>query len=334
MNTLKLFVALSLAFPMSLSITDVIASPDLTPKPNSDSIEISYGFSHLKVSTGVAQDVKIDRNTPGQIAIDFSLVSVAHAADQFNPQDFVNSFNVILDARRLDELHAVLSDQYFQSLTDKVKAGTSHYVVLALVKSLRPYDIRVTDSYIKDGKAQLAVSGNSDFGPMQGLVQMVNVDGVWKIDGENWYAGGKNSIQANDPIVTTYNRLSYDKKYATPTSRDLLSEVSPGYNVKKGVRPLSKVSSDKRRRAIMFVFLMNKEKPDPNQAIVVNEKTRGRLHVLGSKKIFKEQQLVDNELPMDFTVAKYDDGFAAEEWNLVLPNKKPRELIVSLLWSF
>ncbi len=208
-------------------------------------------------------------------------------------------------------------------------------MVLALLKSMHPQDIRVIDSYMKNGKAQLAVSGNSEFGPMQGLIQMVDVDGAWKIDQENWYAGGKNSLRPNDPIVTTYNRLAYDKKYASPASRDLLSQVSPEYTVKKSVRVLSKVSSDKRKRAIMFVFLMDKkEKVNPNQAMESNEKPRSGMHVLGSKKLVPEQKIVDDELPIDFSIAKYEDGYAAEEWNLVLPNKKPRELIVSLLWSF
>ena len=116
-----------------------------------------------------------------------------------------------------------------------------------------------------------------------------------------------------------------------------LSAVSPEYTVKKGFLSLTKVSVDRNRRALMFVFLMNQDKVDSGKLKgQVSDNHRTRVHVLwpGSKKIKLEQRLIEHEYPVDVSIANYEDGYAAGEWNLVLPTKKPREVKVSLLWSF
>jgi hypothetical protein len=33
-------------------------------------------------------------------------------------------------------------------------------------------------------------------------------------------------------------------------------------------------------------------------------------------------------------VARYNDGFAPGQWNMIMPRKKPREVDIALLWSF
>lgn len=117
-------------------------------------------------------------------------------------------------------------------------------------------------------------------------------------------------------------------------AKDLIDDVSPEYVVDRNFLGLSKVPQDRRKRAIMFVFLMNKHKVDPEKPVVLRDNTRTRLHIMGSKKIVNEQKIVDDEYPIDISIAKHDDGYASEEWNLVLPKGKPREVMVSLLWSF
>ena len=137
--------------------------------------------------------------------------------------------------------------------------------------------------------------------------------------------------EAAEHKATPLNALSADNRHSYRSSAGLISAISPDYTVKRGFLSLSKVSYTRHKEAIMFVFLMNKDKADITTA---KDNPRARMHILGSKKIFPEQRLIENEYPVDVSIARYDDGYAPEEWNLILPSKKPREVKVALLWSF
>jgi len=113
-----------------------------------------------------------------------------------------------------------------------------------------------------------------------------------------------------------------------------INAVSPDYIVNRNFLSLTKVPQDRRKRAIMFVFFMNKPKADPNKVMMAKNSMRSRLHIMAPKRVVTEQKVVDDEYPLDVSIARYDDGYSADEWNLVLPNKKPREIFVSLLWNF
>ena len=138
----------------------------------------------------------------------------------------------------------------------------------------------------------------------------------------------------NDPINVALSPITWDKSHVHSKTLGLIPLISPYHKVREGFLTLSKVRNNRNRQAIMFVFLMNKEKVDPNKPTVVKNNSRVRMHILGSSKIFKEQKIIENELPLDVSMAKYEDGYASDEWNLVLPNRKPKEVRVSLLWSF
>ncbi|MBL8013817.1 MAG: hypothetical protein JNN05_08225 [Candidatus Omnitrophica bacterium] len=62
---------------------------------------------------------------------------------------------------------------------------------------------------------------------------------------------------------------------------------------------------------------------------------RTHMHVLwtGSRRLMKEQK-VQQQYPIDFSIANFDDGYSPGQWNLILPDKKPREVVVSFLWNF
>ncbi len=116
-----------------------------------------------------------------------------------------------------------------------------------------------------------------------------------------------------------------------------LSEVSPEYTIDSGFLYLTKVPYNRSKRSIMFVMLMNGDKHGLQQTKDLDSLHSGpRVHVLwpGSKKIKLQQKLIKDEYPLDISVANYEDGYAAGEWNMVLPYKKPREVKVSLLWVF
>lgn len=129
-------------------------------------------------------------------------------------------------------------------------------------------------------------------------------------------------------VVVAGNTYSYTR------SPDFLSDVSPDYKIKRNPLALTKVTANKHRRAFMFVFLMNKDSNKEQYRQTAGYSHR-QMHVLwtGSKKIV-QPAAIENEYPVDFSIANYDEGFASREWNLVLPNKKPREVTVSFMWSF
>ena len=110
-----------------------------------------------------------------------------------------------------------------------------------------------------------------------------------------------------------------------------ISYVSSNYKFKKKLHLVSATAS-RHKRAFMFVFLMNNRQVNQEKA----EKPHKRMHILwtGSKKMFTDQTIIDDEYPIDVTIAPYKDGYSPGEWNVVLPNKKPREVLVSFLWTF
>jgi hypothetical protein len=198
---------------------------------------------------------------------------------------------------------------------------------------MHPKKIRITDSRIEEERAEFAVAGRSAWGPVQGLMHMVKVEGIWKIEDESWQAG-KPSDQGNRGIVTGFKSLSDADQYLHPGPGEIIPGISSNYLLRQGTLQLNKVANNRRKRAFMFVFLMDKAKVDPNKLVVAKDPARLRMHVIGSKKIFPEQQATENEYPVDISVGKYNDGYAPQTWNCVLPSGKPREVAVSWLWSF
>jgi hypothetical protein len=124
---------------------------------------------------------------------------------------------------------------------------------------------------------------------------------------------------------TKLDELSLSRKYS-----GFLSDLSPEYTIDRNWLGLTQILEDKKKRAIRLIFCMNKRKKNVQPA------QRTRIHVLwpGSRKRMRDQILVEKEYPVDISVANYRDGYAPREWNIALPSKKPKEVTVSLLWSF
>jgi hypothetical protein len=145
----------------------------------------------------------------------------------------------------------------------------------------------------------------------------------------------------NDPV---FHELYLKDKYEHLRSSGLLSQESPDYKINKNFLSLTKVNAGRRKEALMFVFLMDKVKnedqdaqnEEPKKSIFKKLNPRNHMHVMwtGPKRMMKEQQFIENQYPIDFSVARYDEGYSNEELNVVLPSRKPREIAVSLLWSF
>ena len=297
---------------------------------------ISYEFAQIKFLTSPLPEVKIDRSSDVKTGIPLSIISTAEAAvvpDEAKIRDFEKICNAISDAGRLDDLKAVLSDKNFELLKARVKDGVSSYVVLAMLQAMHPKKIRIMDSRIEEGWAEFAVSGQSPWGTIQGLIHMVKVEGAWKIETESWQTS-QDPDHRDRLVVRDFKSLSDPSQYLYSGPGGLFSGASVDRIIQQGPLQLNKVANNRRKRAFMFVFLMDKAKVDPGKLTVVKEDPRGRMHVLGPKRMFPEQTVIENEYPIDVSGAKYADGYAPEMWNLALPSGKPREITVSWMWSF
>jgi hypothetical protein len=299
-------------------------------KKRSESVEIPYVFSKLTLTKGPLKAVKIDH--PPKVAREtpFSLVATAEATGSMLTHDYLEKLcNSVNEATRLNELGTVLSQHNFQTLKEKEKQGISQYTILAAIQSLRPQDIRVLDSDVEENHATVAVRGWSQHGPTQGIIHLVKEDEFWKIESEEW--------QADTTHMPIYSFLAPDHS-AMPD--DLISQITPGCERDGNFLGLQHIPFRRENKAIAFVFLMNKPKADLKAKVLpgeeyVPEKERGRMHIMwtGSKKYPKDQQIVDGRF-MDVSVARYNEGFAPGEWNLILPRKKPKEIDFTMLWAF
>ncbi len=358
MNRLFFFVVLGLLLPIPTLICKAemtglieISSQHIPPhllnkqnlpnQPTPDITAIHYAFSNLTFDNGPVREVKLDhrREKTGK---SLSLMKTAEADMPPNEilfKDFEKISNTINDASRLSDLSPVLSENNFQLLKAKVKTGVSQYVVLAFIQSMRPQNIYVIDVAIEQDHATLAVAGRSYFGRMQGLIHLVKIKEACKIEQEDWFAAAKNN---KDHIVIL---ATDNKNINVRPSGGLLAEVTPDYRINKNSLALTKVPYTKDKRSLNFLFLMNKDKTYSNksenslvaeQTTVLKDNARARMHILwtGSKKLMIEQKLIEHEYPIDVSIANYEDGYAPGQWNLILPNKKPRQVIFSLLWSF
>jgi hypothetical protein len=318
-------------------VAEITLPPIVIAKPNPSSAEIPYGFSKLTLNSGPVKEVKIDH--PQSAGNSFSLVGTAEAfidSDEHTIAHFERICNAINNASRLEDLKPLITENNFQSLQAQVNEGASPYAVVGVIRSMRPRDIHIIDSVIDKDQATLAVTGRSHFGLTNGLIHLVKSDGLWKIENEEWYA-------ADDHYLPIYNPLTLANKTPAPVKSALMTELGPDHIFNKNRLSLTKTGYKKEKKAFTFVFFMNKGKTGPKTSELTFEgqttskkNLRPRMHIMwtASKKILKEQQLIEDQYPMDVSIANYDDGFASDEWNLILPRNKPREIIFSWMWNF
>lgn len=128
-----------------------------------------------------------------------------------------------------------------------------------------------------------------------------------------------------------------------------ISAISLDDATNENIFSLSRVPNNNHREYFKFVFLLNsnkikshKAKEPPSKrsaensgpALKKKERTRVHLAVPGSKKLFSQQKLIKDQFLIDISIANYRDGYAREEWNVVLPSKKPRGALFCLMWFF
>lgn len=310
----------------------------------SPSNEIRFGPSSLKFKSGPAQQVKIDHSAlyaQGGIFDLDKTADASHLPSNLTIPQLEKLCNAINEAYVLEDLRTVLSSGSYQFLDNRVKDGSSRFMVLAMLQAVRAQQIQIMDFYLNEERGVVSVKGQSYFGPVSGLLRLVNDDGLWKIEKEDWFAGGG---ETRDHIASVLNPVSANSKYAFTKPAGLMAQLSPDSRINRNRLALARAPYQKNGRAINFVFMIKKAKAESDSSpklydLGKTSKIKGHpspMHVMwtGSKRFMPEQRIVDVDSPVDFSIANYDEGYSPGQWNFIVPTKKPRELTVSLLLSF
>ncbi|MBL8013013.1 MAG: hypothetical protein JNN05_04120, partial [Candidatus Omnitrophica bacterium] len=214
---------------------------------NTQALDLQYGNSYLKFDRQAARDLKIDHQSESASAGHFLTIKTAEASQgsqDFSIQGFEALCNSINEKSRLSDLQTVLSKEYYQLLLDKVKAGASQYVVLAMLQVMRPSDIYILDFQLQDTQGVLSVKGQSSFGPMQGMVRLVKEEGLWKIAKENWYA---DSNDFSGSLGVSLSRFAQPENYRVARIGGVMQELSPDSQYNGNFLALSRVPYHKSR---------------------------------------------------------------------------------------
>ncbi len=316
--------------PAEVNLGKIVIQKSQSPTPT-DSTGIHYGFTNLTFHNGTAPEAKIDHPPAPLVENSFSLVKNAEAnlgPLGPTPAIFAKICNSVNQARQIHDLKTVLTETNYQQLRSKIDNGASPHAVLAMIQAQRPDKIRVMDSKIEQDQVTLAVTGESPFGPMQGMIYLLKNQGQWRIAREDWHAGKSKTIEMSPAVLL----LSEDIQAHQRNRAGLIASITPEYKFDRNFLPLSKVPYKVTRRAFEFVFLLNK----PQKTDSSKKADRSDLHILwtASKKRKIEQKLIKDEYPIDVSIANDQDGYAPGQWNLVLPSRKPRQVKVTFLLSF
>ncbi len=330
--------------PNKLIPQNLLKQNELQIAQSTPANEVRFGPSSLKFNRGAAQEVKIDHSAlsadGGLFALEKSAEAAILPSDLTIPQ-LERLCNAVNEANEMADLRTVLSPGYYQFLDNRVKAGSSQYMVLAMLQAIRPQHIQIMDFNINEERGAVSVKGRSYFGPVSGLLRVVKDDGLWKIEKEDWYAGGQ---ETRDYIASVLNPVSIKNKYAPVKPAGLMAQLSPDSRVNHNRLALSRAPYHKNGRSINFVFMLKKAKTESDRSPHIYDRGNSAqvkarpapMHVMwtGSKRLMPEQKVVDVDSPVDFSIANFDDGYAPGQWNFIIPTKKPRELTVSFLLNF
>lgn len=141
-------------------------------------------------------------------------------------------------------------------------------------------------------------------------------------------------------LATSFTHIepSVDLPLKEPSQyQGFLNYVSPEYSINRNKLGLVKVTKDRgSKEAITFVFVMNEHRKESqeNKRSLADERKRLHLMWTGSKKVMVNQKVIDDQYPLDLSLANYEDGYAPDEFNVILPSRKPKQVGVSFLWSF
>jgi len=204
---------------------------------------------------------------------------------------------------------------------------------LDILQAALPQKIRAIDPRIRERPSEFSVTGYSAFGIMRPVIRMVEEEGACEAD-EEAGVSRKCFERRHKLMAMLFHPVSDPQQYIYPDRKGFLPGISSGEVTLKKALQLTRTSSHRNKRALMFVFFMDKAKADPGQTAFARADRHRRMHILGPKRVFTRPEVIDDIYPLDISVARYDEGYAPQELNLVVPSGRPREVRVSWLWSF
>jgi len=158
---------------------------------------------------------------------------------------------------------------------------------------------------------------------------------LWQKEGNNLYIYWTAHRRS---VLNPLNNSAAPKKH---DYSNFLSFNTPDDVVNRNFLSLTKLPDNRQRDSIRFIFLMNKGKISFDKLKKINpllttDNAPPRMHLLwtGPKKFIQNQKMLTDGSAVDVSIANFEEGYASGEWNVVLPNKKPREVEVALKWVF
>lgn len=336
---------LMLLYPSwSLAYTVVLKSgqtlDDKTLLDQEDAAQMSYGMTTVSYRKVAVERVQLEHPVR-PINPEVSLVTVAEASIQPTHdiiQTYLKAHHSIKNAWTINEIEPFVTKHYYQSLVDKKAQGAHDVVLLELIRGLLPDEPMVSDSFVDDNRAQLATSAKGHWGETKGVINMIQEDGLWKIQQQRWYAE-ESRLKELTPLLSVHTTYNPDK--ITKENKVAFERGVSSYKFSRNPLALSKTRARSKlpKDAFVLVFYMKKgeklkkrlQDPYPD-----DENKKPRLHLVwtGPKQAVPQQTTYSNKYPLDISIANESEGYLSDNVNLRFPKKKPRGITVEFLFEF
>lgn len=345
----KLFVYLILVlFIPSIGLADVIVFQDGTQietkviQESDSEARLYYEGSSLTYLKNPIEGLQLNPPVKKDTLVVPFLESIAEASVELPEvaiRAYLEAHQRIQNSWQLKDLETSLSDQYLDRLSKRVDAGANSLVVLQMIKNLSPENVEVLDTHIEEEKAQIAVRGQASLGDMYGIVTMVKEKAQWRVDQESWFSADLKDLKQRLPLIAVDTVKSLDLVQARKKKESLTASLrSPDYSFDYNPFSLKKLNPYERDEAFMLVFFVQKGESRAKDLGLESsdESDRNRIHVLwtGPKQLVPKPKMYEDQYSWDVSIANDDDGYLSGNFNLKLPDKRPKEVAASFLLNF
>lgn len=313
----------------------------LKPEEINDAEEyfpVEYGFVTAHYGNTPVERIVLDQPPPKKESLaDFFFVKTAEA-DPSHEHDIIQScllaHHTIRHALHLKELKPVLSNVQYQALEDKIKAGAQEIIVLELLRNFVPQHLAVSEVRLENGKAKVVAVGKDNHETLQGLLTVVQEEGIWKLADETWLGPPLKRKSLNFETLPTVSKIKTIQRVAVASEW-----TPPEYTLSTNRLSLKKARLTMPKSSFfLFFFVEHNSKPKiklkpetpPGPADAPD------LHLVwtSSRRIISEQRFYKNQYPLDVSIAHEKEGYLPERLNLRLPKAKPNQIYVGVLVSF
>ncbi len=248
--------------------------------------------------------------------------------------DFKRAQERIQRARSLRDMEDVTTANYIQPLKDKVGVGVNELMVVSMLQNLRPDNVNIQDVRGQKDHSKLAVTGNSSYGKVHGVVEMVQDPNGWKIERETWFSDQKKQVAVEKNLLTTMN---VPPKLEDPMVNSSLAFVeNPDVKFNRNTLNLQMAHPNISKKNFTFIYYIQKKDRMKEHLTGTKEELAAPVHILwtGPRSMVPQQTVVKNEYPINYSIADDNDGYMPGAMNLHLPKRKPNGVVVSAMFTF